>query len=193
MTSRPILYTIGHSNHSEEKFVDLLQQHSIEILADVRSQPYSKYTPQFNQASLQSILPRESVQYLFMGDQLGGRPSGADYYDTRGHVLYHRVAEADFFLKGLTRLEQGICSFRVAMMCSEENPLVCHRHRLVARVLRQRGVPIQHIRDDGRLETYEQVEPAEQQKLLFGELEIDEWISLQSVSPKQPPAIFSEG
>ena len=193
MTSSQILYTIGHSNHAEETFIGLLRQHSIEILADVRSQPYSKYTPHFNQSNLQAILPREHVQYLFMGDQLGGRPAGDEFYDVRGHVLYHRVADADFFLKGLTRLEQGVTSFRVAIMCSEENPLVCHRHRLVARVLHKRGVPIQHIRQDGRLDSYEEIEPAEQQKLLFGELELDEWISLQSVLPKPTPGIFSDG
>ncbi len=191
MSGAHILYTIGHSNHTEEHFVELLKQHAIEVLADVRSQPFSKYTPHFNREALQSVLPRLGIKYLFIGDELGGRPTGEQFYDEAGHVLYHRVAEADFFLKGVERVEQGIRSFRVAMMCSEEDPLICHRHRLVARVLRKRGVPIEHIRDDGRLDTYEQVEPAEQQKLLFGEMEIDEWKSLRSVLPKQTPEIFS--
>ncbi len=187
MSGTPSLYTIGHSNHDESHFIGLLQRHAIEVLADVRSQPFSKYSPQFNRESLQASLPRSGIQYLFIGDQLGGRPSGDEFYDVAGHVLYHRVAEADFFLQGLERIELGIRSYRVVMMCSEEDPLICHRHRLVARVLRARGVPIEHIRDDGRLETYEQVEPATQQRMLFDELEVDEWRSLRSVLPRAAP------
>ena len=184
MSEQPILFTVGHSNHSEEHFVNLLVQHAIQVLADVRTQPFSKYTPHFNRENLQDSLRLKRIKYLFMGDQLGGRPSGEQFYGTDGHVLYYQLADADFFLKGLERLQQGIQSFRVAMMCSEEDPSVCHRHRLVAKVLRQRGVPIQHIRDDGRLDSYDDVEPPFKQQLLFGELEQDEWKSLLSVLPK---------
>jgi uncharacterized protein (DUF488 family) len=191
MSSLDTLYTIGHSNHSAEHFVELLQRHSIEVLADVRSQPFSRYTPHFNRESLAAILLRHKIRYWFIGDQLGGRPSGNQFYDDAGHVLYHRLAEADFFVQGIDRLLHGIKSHRAAMMCSEEDPLICHRHRLVARILHERGVTIQHIRDDGRIETYEQIEPAEQQRMLFGELEVDEWKSLRSVLPKSAPESFS--
>jgi uncharacterized protein (DUF488 family) len=187
MTETASIYTIGHSNHSEEHFFELLKSHNIDVLTDVRSQPFSRYTPHFNRESLQVTLPTCGARYVFMGDQLGGRPIGDQFYDAFGHVLYYRVAEAGFFLKGISRIEQGIQSYRIAMMCSEEDPLVCHRHRLVARVLRQRGVPVMHIRDDGKLQSYEDVEPATQQKKLFGELEQDDWKSLLSVLPKQLP------
>ncbi len=192
MDSVPALFTIGHSNHTDEQFVQLLRQHGIDVLADVRSQPYSKYTNQFNREDLQALLARHRLKYVFMGQSLGGRPEGEVYYDNEGHVLYHRVAEADFFLQGLERIQKGIASYRVAMMCSEEDPLVCHRHRLVARVLRSRGVPIQHIRGDGRVESYEQVEPPAKQKMLFDELEVDSWRSLLSVLPKPQPETFLE-
>jgi len=185
-----ILFTIGHSNHAEEHFVGLLRQYQIEVVADVRSQPFSKYTPHFNREVLSGILSRQGLQYWFMGDQLGGRPADPSYYDAAGHVLYHRVAEADYFLEGLQQLESGIPSFRVAIMCSEEDPLICHRHRLIARVLRGRGLPIQHIRGDGRTENYEQVEPGQRQQMLFGELQVDEWKSLRSVLPKPAPENF---
>ena len=184
MSEQPVLFTVCHSNHSEEHFVNLLEQHAIRVLADVRTQPFSRYTPHFNRESLQDSLRLKRIKYLFMGDQLGGRPSGEQFYDAEGHVLYYRLADADFFLKGVERLQQGIQSFRVAMMCSEEDPSICHRHRLVAKVLRQRGVPIQHIRQDGRLDSYDDVEPPFKQQLLFGELEQDEWKSLLSVLPK---------
>ncbi len=186
MNGQPSLFTVGHSNHTEEHFIELLRMHAIEVLADVRTQPFSRYTPHFNHESLRDLLPRNGIRYVFMGDALGGRPNGDRFYDAAGHVLYYEVAEADFFLQGLERLEKGISSYRVAIMCSEEDPLVCHRHRLVARVLHDRGVPIEHIRGDGRIETYRQVEPEAQQQLLFDELKVDSWKSLQSVLPKHP-------
>ncbi len=192
MSDSPVLYTIGHSNHDEERFVELLKRHSIEVLADVRSQPFSRYSPQFNRDVLSSMLAGQSIQYLFMGDQLGGRPPGDGFLDDEGHVLYFRVAEADFFRQGIARLKQGIQNYRVAIMCSEEDPLVCHRHRLVARVLHEQGTEVQHIRADGRLETYDDVEPAEEQMMLFGEMEHDSWKSLLSVLPKHLPPNSSE-
>ena len=187
MPHTPAVFTIGHSNHSEQHFLELLTKHGIQVLADVRSQPFSKYTPHFNREYLQGTLRDCRIKYLFMGDQLGGRPEGDEFYDAEGYVLYYRLAEAEAFLKGIERIQSGIQSYRVAMMCSEEDPSICHRHRLIAKVLNAKGIPIQHIRDDGRLDTFEQVEPAFQQLMLFGELETDEWKSLLSVLPKPAP------
>ncbi len=183
MPDFPPLYTIGHSNHPESHLIGLLGQHGIQTLVDVRSQPFSRYTPQFNRESLALNLPAAGIRYWFLGDQLGGRPVGDDYYDAAGHVLYSRVAQADFFRDGIAQVLQLLPAVRLALMCSEENPLVCHRHRLVARVLRDRGVPIQHIRQNGELESYQQVEPPQQQRLLFDELEEETWRSLRSVLP----------
>jgi uncharacterized protein (DUF488 family) len=115
------------------------------------------------------------------------------FYDAAGHVLYHRVAETDTFLIGLDRIVERMQTHRIALMCSEEDPLVCHRHRLVARVLHQRGIPIRHIRQDGQLQSYEQVEPMQHQRLLFGEMEMDEWKSLRSVLPNPVHETSSEG
>ena len=88
-----------------------------------------------------------------MGRELGGRPAGAEFYDQEGHVLYSRVAESSLFLEGLERLQEGLREFRLALLCSEENPAACHRRLLVGRVLAERGVAIDHIRGDGRLQS----------------------------------------
>ena len=113
MSEQPVLFTVGHSNHSEEHFVNLLEQHAIQVLADVRTQPFSRYTPHFNRESLQDTLRVKRIKYLFMGDQLGGRPSGEQFYDAEGHVLYAELAKAPLFLQGLGRLQRGIERFRV--------------------------------------------------------------------------------
>lgn len=180
-----VLYTIGHSNHEENAFCDLLKQHDIQVLADVRSQPYSRYLPHFNAKELPIALQNHGIRYLFIGDQLGGRPDGDEFYDDEGYVLYHRVAESDFFNSGVERILKGIESWRVAIMCSEEDPGVCHRFLLVTRVLEQRGVEIRHIRGDGSLATEQQIRQQSKddrdQGTLFEEMRNDTWKSLQSV------------
>jgi uncharacterized protein (DUF488 family) len=190
--SQPTLYSIGHSNHSEEKFFELLTQHGIEVLADVRSQPYSRYSPQFNDTNLKQSVEAAGIRYLFLGRELGGRPDNDELLDDDGHALYHRMAEAPQFLAGVERLERELAEQRVAIMCSEEDPAVCHRHLLVARVLTSRGINVLHIRGDGRLESEAQVAPQEKQGLLFADLEQQSWKSLRSVSPKLRPPSSSE-
>jgi len=191
-SSRPTLFTVGHSNHSEEKFLDLLHQHEIEVLVDVRSRPYSRYNPQFNERELKRAVEGAGIRYLFMGEELGGRPDGEEFLDEAGHALYHRMAESPAFLAGIERLERGVREHHVAIMCSEEDPAVCHRHLLVTRVVCGRGTDVLHIRGDGRLETEEQIARCEKQGLLFAELEEQSWKSLRLVSPKHRPPSSSE-
>ncbi len=190
------LYTIGHSNHDEDHFCALLKQHGIEVLGDVRSQPYSRYTPHFNSEPLQAALAQRGIRYVFLGDELGGRPASENLYDAEGYVLYHLVAETPEFERGLERLETGMAKYRVAIMCSEEDPAVCHRFLLVTRVLRASGVAVQHIRGDGSLASDDQVRAAagclQRQGVLFAEMEHDSWKSLRSVSPKAPPPTSSD-
>ncbi len=187
----PGLFSVGHSNHDLETFIRLLQQHGIQVLADVRSQPFSAYTPHFNREMLQRELPAAGIKYVFMGDQLGGRPVGEQYYDAEGHVLYYLVADSPLFRQGVDRLKKGIQQFRVAMMCSEEDPTVCHRFLLVSRVMAEHGIDIQHIRGDGVLQSEEFVcglsRDNRLQGVLFEEMENDTWKSLRSVLPKAAP------
>lgn len=176
------LFTVGHSNHTLDAFIALLKKHAIEVLADVRSSPYSKYVTHFNREELQHALPQAGIKYLFLGKELGGRPDGSEYYDDEGYVRYWRVAESSVFLDGVQRLESGLKKFRVAIMCSEENPAICHRQLLVGRVIARRGIPITHIRGDGSLEP---AEVAFEQGSLFDSPEDSPWKSLRSVSPRK--------
>lgn len=186
------LFTVGHSNHSLEVFVALLKRHQIDVLADVRSSPYSRYVAHFDREALDDALKETGVTYLYLGHALGGRPDGAEFYDADGHVLYYRLAEAPHFLDGITRLEAGLRRQRVAIMCSEENPCVCHRHLLVGRVLSRRGIAIDHIRGDGALVPNAALqEAAFVQPSLFDSPEEATWKSLRSVLPKKTPSSSS--
>lgn len=180
------LFTVGHSNHPQEEFLNLLNKHEVQVLVDARSYPYSKYAPQYNREELNNTLRGCGISYLFLGRELGGRPEGEEFYDEEGHVLYYRVAESPLFLDGITRLEAGIRKFRVAVMCSEENPAVCHRYLLIGRVLAERGATLYHIRGDGSLQADSDLQNVGQRQLsLFDSSSEDTWKSLQSVSRKR--------
>jgi uncharacterized protein (DUF488 family) len=181
--------TIGHSNHTTGHFLGLLKSHGVEVLVDTRSQPYSKYSTQFDQKDLKAALGHAGIRYLYLGRELGGRPEGEEFYDEDGHVLYDRVAGTPQFQEGLSRLETGIREYQVAMLCAEENPAACHRRLLVGRVLLDRGIRVEHIRGDGRIQTEEEVvaemDPNRDQLPLFEKAEAEPWKSIPSVLRKK--------
>lgn len=190
--SNRAIFTIGHSNHSIETFLDLVEQHGIEIIADVRSGPYSGYALHFNKEALQRALQARGIRYLFLGDVLGGRPEGEEFYDDDEHVLYDRLAQSPGFQQGITGLLDGIRTRRVALLCGEEDPTHCHRRLLIGRVLCHEGVRVVHIRGDARVQTEEELAKEEEyqktkgQMSLFDMQETEPWRSTRSVSRKRP-------
>lgn len=153
MTSSPEVLTVGHSNHSMDDFLSLLKQHRITALADIRSVPYSRYVPHFNKAPLVQALRRNQMKYVFLGNKLGGRSDDPSCYD-HGRVQYAHLAQTTSFGCGIGRVVKGATSERIVLMCTEKDPLDCHRTLLVAPSLIERGVDVQHIRSDGGLESH---------------------------------------
>ncbi|MCC6125753.1 MAG: DUF488 domain-containing protein [Pirellulales bacterium] len=193
--SRPndVLWTIGHSNHPLETFLELLRRHEIEVLVDVRSSPYSSYCPHFNLEQLKRAVKAAAMQYLYLGDRIGGRAEGAEFYDDEGRVLYDKVAATAGFREGIERLLKGLRAYRVAILCGEEDPANCHRRLLIGRVLRERGVRLMHLRGDGReqseaeLAAEEKFQKTKGQLSLFETEDLSAWKSTQSVLPKNRP------
>jgi len=146
-----MIYAIGHGNALLEQFVNLVRQQRIQVLVDIRSQPYSRYAPQFNRESLKIALEQAGVQYLYLGDSLGGQPADKQYYDPDGRLDYDRLATAPFYLDGLERLKQGAAKYRLAIMCSEADYRKCHRYWLITRSLVTEGLKVQHILHSGEL------------------------------------------
>jgi uncharacterized protein (DUF488 family) len=192
------IWTVGHSNHSLETFFDLLGQHQITLLVDIRSSPYSRYASQFNKEAIRSPLQARDIEYLFLGDLLGGRAEGGQFYDPEGHVLYDRLARSPKFQQGVERLLEQVGTSRAALMCGEEDPTDCHRRLLIGRVLAVGGLKVMHIRGDGQIQSEEEVAEEERfrktkgQLTLFDMEEPDEWKSIRSVLPKKAPPSSSE-
>ena len=148
--------TIGHSNHEIGVFVELLRQHRIDVLADVRSAPYSRFNPQFNREPFVASLKEKGIRYVYLGRELGGRSDNFECYDEEGRIVFDRVAATETFKRGLARVVDGAARHRIALMCAEKEPLECHRTLLVACELNNRSVEVNHIHADGSLESHDQ-------------------------------------
>ncbi len=165
------IWTVGHSRHQLPALLGVLRDPGIEVVADIRSQPFSRYNPQFNRERFSAALAGAGLGYLFLGAELGGRPAEPEFYDGAGHVRYGALAQSARFNTGLGRLLAESGRHRVAMLCSEEDPRRCHRRLLVSRVLTARGIPVRHIRGDGtvvREEDLGPLPPEMSQDTLFG-------------------------
>lgn len=145
------LYTIGHSTHTIEVFIDLLKMHAITAVGDVRSSPYSKFTPQFNRENLQKVLKEQHIAYVFLGKELGPRSEDPSCY-VDGKVQYARLSQTDLFRSGIERLRKGMKAYRIALLCAEKDPIVCHRMILVCRAFRSEPLAIRHILENGDIE-----------------------------------------
>ena len=155
MVTEQAVFTIGHSNHALDAFLDLLRGHRISAVADVRSAPYSRYCPHFNKEPLSRSLGDAGVKYVYLGHELGGRSDDLTCYEN-GRVRYSRLVRQPEFRDGIVRLKKGAADHRIAMMCAEREPLDCHRTVLVSPVLEEEGLSVVHIHADGRLEAHEE-------------------------------------
>jgi uncharacterized protein (DUF488 family) len=152
----PAIFTIGHSNHSAEAFLALLNRHNITAVADVRSQPYARLE-HFNREYLSAELKMAGIEYLFLGELLGARRQEQDCFED-GAAPYEKIARLPAFKEGLARLCREAKTRRLAIMCAEKEPLDCHRTILICRRLRDSGLTIKHILADGSLEDHASAE-----------------------------------
>ena len=153
------LFTIGHSNHSLDHFLELLLEYQVSVIVDVRSSPYSKYSPQFNKDVLERALRNVNIDYVFLGRELGAHRSEDCCY-IEGQIKYSRIAQLPTFRRGLEIVFQEVEHHRVALMCSESDPITCHRTILVCHELKSicPDLEITHILGDGTGERQEMLE-----------------------------------
>lgn len=151
------IFTIGHSNLDIDGFIALLLQHKITALADVRSYPYSRYLPHFSKDSLHTALENAKIRYVFLGLELGARPNNSSCY-VNGKALYEKIAATEAFSQGIKRILKGSQNYTIALMCVEKDPITCHRAILVCQHLRKFDLDIDHILQDGSVESHQHLE-----------------------------------
>ncbi len=151
------LFTIGHSNHPIARFVELLQNSEITDVIDVRTVPSSGRYPWFKKEALAQRLPRHNIAYRTQGHALGGRPRDAKLF-CDGVADYEAMAQTPEFRGGLDRVIDEAKGKRICLMCSEREPLDCHRCLLIGRALSERGLRLGHILADGSIEPHKVTE-----------------------------------
>lgn len=162
------VFTVGHSDLELETFLGLLLTAGVDAIADVRSSPYSGRAPWFSKDALKPVLSARGVRYVFLGKELGGRPQSSSLY-AAGVANYAAVSATPEFLVGIERVLKGAETHRIALMCSERDPLQCHRFLLVAKHLAKLGVDLQHLSPKG-VETQQEAEARLLRELRFDDL-----------------------
>ncbi|MCB5265639.1 MAG: DUF488 domain-containing protein [Candidatus Cloacimonetes bacterium] len=147
-----IVFTIGHSNHEITDLVALIKKHKVDMILDVRSTPYSKRYPQYNQEEFRLVLQSHQIDYQSFGLWFGARQPDPEYYTSEGWLHYSAYAKSGTFADGVHSLDQCLFQgYSPALLCSEKDPFDCHRAIMVARDLSQKGYDIRHILADGSI------------------------------------------
>jgi uncharacterized protein (DUF488 family) len=137
MAQSRTIYTVGSSTRTIEEFIELLRQHNVELVVDVRRWPKSRFE-HFVREQLEAHLSEAEIGYEWMGESLGGFRKG-------GYEAYMATGE---FRDAIAQLERRAGAARAAVMCSERLPWRCHR-RFIGDALAQRGWDVVHLIDEG--------------------------------------------
>lgn len=148
-----MIFTIGYASLAINDFLRLLSANKIDVVCDVRSSPFSRYSPEYSQRELKKNLNEGAgIKYAFFGDELGARPKRRDVYDGN-RADYALISKSDFFQSGIKRLVSGSKDHNIALLCAEKDPIECHRSILVCRELNQYSSNIYHLHQDGTIES----------------------------------------
>lgn len=143
------IYTIGHSNYTVEKLIDMLRYYNIDCVIDTRGIPYSKYNIQFDKETIRYTLTKEGFIYLFMATEFADKRDTKVSYIEEGYADFEKVIEEEDFKRGVERLKDG-CNkgYRIALLGAMQDPIRCHRSILLGKALREEGFNVMHIMDD---------------------------------------------
>ncbi|MCW3123549.1 MAG: hypothetical protein JWQ38_3041 [Flavipsychrobacter sp.] len=163
------IYTIGHSTRSIADFIAILQSFHIQVLADIRSMPGSKWQPQFNQSALDRSLKEAGIKYIHIPD-LGGKrkhiPSINEDAASNKIPGYGTYMKTEQFWSGIEELESLARLEKVAYMCAEADWRHCHRS-LVSDYLHTRSWEVLHIMSIGKSMPHTPTQPQQIQGNLF--------------------------
>lgn len=151
------LFTIGHSQHPIENFLKLLKTHDINYVVDVRSTPYSKYAQMYDRENIARELKIHNIAYAHMGKYFGARQDDKSLYSSQGYLDFEKVSKSYNFNIGLQNVVKGMENYRIALMCLEKKPIDCHRAILVGNAFYCKGYSVEHILENGELESHNQL------------------------------------
>lgn len=153
------IYTIGHSNYTVEKLIDMLKYYNINCVVDIRGTPYSKYNVQFDKETIRYTLNKAGFIYIYMAKELAAKRINKQSYNDEGYSDFEKVINEKEFLEGIERLKNG-CNkgYNIALLGAMQEPIRCHRSILVGKALRKAGFDVKHILDDYSIASQDDIE-----------------------------------
>lgn len=150
------IFSIGYGNRSLKNFIEILQKNEIKLVVDVRTNPFSRFRPEFNKRAFEITLAEHSIQYIHK-PELGGKPKNEEFYQN-GKLDYNKLRKSIPYLQGIEYLELGLSfGHQITVMCSELDFQACHRYSLIGEDMTKRGYEILHINKLGELEPHKQI------------------------------------
>jgi uncharacterized protein (DUF488 family) len=143
--------TIGHGTAAFEDVRPLLEAHGVAIIADVRSEPWSRRAPDFVKNDLEQLAYAAGFGYRWLGGALGGRPTDPALLDEHGEPDPEAITASARFQGALLTLEGLAADGTVVLLCAEADPARCHRSTILTPALVARGHEVLHIHHDGTL------------------------------------------
>ena len=153
------IYTIGHSNYTIEKLIDMLKYYNINCVVDIRGTPYSKYNVQFDKETIRYTLSKAGFIYIYMAKELAAKRINKQSYNEEGYSDFEKVIKEKEFLERIERLKNG-CNkgYNIALLGAMQEPIRCHRAILVGKALRKSGFNVKHILDDYSIASQDDIE-----------------------------------
>ena len=153
------IYTLGHSNYTIEKLIDMLKKYNINCVVDIRGTPYSKYNVQFDKEIIKYTLTKAGFIYIYMAKEFAAKRINKESYNEEGYSDFELVVNEKDFLDGIERLKNG-CNkgYRIALLGAMQEPIRCHRSILVGRALIKYGFNVKHILDDSSIASQDDIE-----------------------------------
>lgn len=153
------IYTIGHSNYTMERLIDMLEHYNINCVVDIRGTPYSKYNIQFDKEAIRYTLTNAGFVYIYMGKELAAKRIRKNSYNNEGYSNFEEVIKEEEFKRGVERLKNG-CEkgYKIILLGAMQDPIRCHRSILVGRELVKNDFDVKHILDDYSIVTQDDIE-----------------------------------
>ena len=153
------IYTIGHSNYTMERLIDMLEYYNINCVVDIRGTPYSKYNIQFDKETIRYTLTNAGFVYIYMGKELAAKRIRKNSYNNEGYSNFEEVIKGEEFKRGVERLKNG-CEkgYKIILLGAMQDPIRCHRSILVGRELVKNDFDVKHILDDYSIVTQDDIE-----------------------------------
>lgn len=153
------IYTIGHSNYTMERLIDMLEYYNINCVVDIRGTPYSKYNIQFDKETIRYTLTNAGFVYIYMGKELAAKRIRKNSYNNEGYSNFEEVIKEEEFKRGVERLK-NVCEkgYKIILLGAMQDPIRCHRSILVGRELVKNDFDVKHILDDYSIVTQDDIE-----------------------------------